>query len=139
MRLCPLSGEVFMKTAYAAAALFTVISVGAHASADRRWQSGTCIQVGVGRTPFVGDPVHERMPPGFNKPEMTEVATYVIETGDRRYYLQAAVAIGSDGFVRYLTIGDSVRFAVEKKTAYIKLEQGEYRLLVVRNEPKKSQ
>ena len=53
---------------------------------------------------------------------MTEVATYVIETDDRRYYLQAAVAIGSDGFVRYLTIGDSVRFAVEKKTAYIKLE-----------------
>jgi hypothetical protein len=78
--------------------------------------------VGVGRTPFVGDPVHERMPPGFNKPEMTDVATYVIETDDRRYYLQAAVA-SSDGFVRYLTIGDSVRFAVEKKTAYIKLEQ----------------
>jgi hypothetical protein len=30
-----------------------------------------------------------------------------------------------------------VRFAVEKKTAYIKLEQGEYRLLVVKSEPKK--
>jgi len=133
-----MSGEAFMKTAYAAVALLTVIGAGAHAAADRPWQSGTCTQVGVARTPFVGDPVHERMPPGFNKPEMTEVATYVVETDDRRYYLQSAVAIRNDGFVLYLTVGDSVRFAVEKKTAYIKLEQGEYRLLVVKNERKKS-
>jgi hypothetical protein len=127
-----------MKTVCAAVALLIVTGVVGHGAADRLWQSGTCIQVGVGRTPFVGDPVHERKPPGFNKPEMTEVATYVVETDDRRYYLQAAVAIGSDGFVRYLSVGDSVRFAVEKKTAYIKLEQGEYRLLVVKSEPKKS-
>lgn len=125
-----------MKTA-PAMMLLAVLVLNTLAAADRSWQSGTCTQVGVARTPWVGDPVHERMPPGFNKPRMTEVATYVIETDDRRYYLQAAVAIGSDGFVLQLTIGDSVRFAVEKKTAYIKLETGEYRLLVVKTERKK--
>jgi hypothetical protein len=127
-----------MKTAYAAVTLFTVIVVGAQAAADRRWQTGTWTQVGVKRTPFVGDAVHERMPPGFNKPQMTEVATYVIETDDRRYHLQAMVAIGSDGFDLRVTVGDSVTFAVEKKTAYIKLDEGEYRLLVLKNERKKT-
>ncbi|HLG54652.1 MAG TPA: hypothetical protein VI485_04940 [Vicinamibacterales bacterium] len=127
-----------MKTAYAAVTLFTVIVVGAQAAADRRWQTGTWTQVGVGRTPFVGDVVHERMPPGFNKPEMTEVATYVIESDDRRYYLQAMVAIGSDGFDLHVTVGNSVTFAVERRTAYIKLDKDEYRLLVVKNERKKA-
>jgi len=67
---------------------------------------------------------------------MTEVATYVIETDDRRYELQGMMAIGSDGFERNVTVGMPVTFAVEKKTAYIKLERSEYRLLVFKNEPK---
>lgn len=48
-----------------------------------------------------------------------EVATYVVETADRRYDLQSMVA-----------------FAIEKKTAYIKLDKGEQRLLVIKNERK---
>ena len=48
-----------------------------------------------------------------------EVATYVVETADRRYDLQSMVA-----------------FAIEKKTAYIKLDKGEQRLLVTKNERK---
>jgi hypothetical protein len=71
--------EPLMKSARIALLLFAVCVVGANA-ADRQWQMGKWVDVGVKRTPFVGDPVHERMPPGFNKPEMTEVATYVIET-----------------------------------------------------------
>ena len=126
-----------MNSAYAAVTLLTVTVLVAYVEADRRWQMGTCMQVGVGRTPFVGDVVHERMPPGFNTPQMTEVATYVIETDDRRYNLQAMVALRSDEFAVHLTMGDPVTFAIEKKTAYIKLDQGEYRLLVLKDERKK--
>jgi len=104
------------------------------ASDDREWQTGTWTDVGVKRTPFVGNPAHERMPPGFNKPEMTEVAIYVIETVDRRYELQDMVAIGSEAFDVHVTVGKSVTFAVEKKTAYIKVDGREYRLLIVKNE-----
>jgi hypothetical protein len=48
----------------------------------------------------------------------TEVATYVIETVDRRYRFQPMVAIGSDEFAAMVTVGSPVTFAVEKKTAY---------------------
>jgi len=115
---------------------FLVLGVCAHVSADRRWLTGTWIQMGVKHTPFVGDARNEQFPPGPFKPPMTEVATYVIETDDRRYELQGMVAIGSDGFERNVTVGMPVTFAVEKKTAYIKLERSEYRLLVLKNERK---
>lgn len=127
-----------MTTAYVGVTLFTIVVVGAQAAADRRWQTGKWTQVGITRTAFVGDAVHERMRPGFSKPQMTEVARYVIETDDRRYHLQAMVAIGSDGFDLQVTVGDTVTFAVEKKTAYIKLDEGEYRLLVIKDERKKT-
>jgi hypothetical protein len=127
-----------MNTLYATVMLLAVSVVGTQAGADRQWQTGTWTDVGVKRTPFVGDPVHERMPRGFNKPVMTEVATYVIETVDRRYELQDSVAIGREGFDLHVTVGKSVTFAVEKKTAYIKLDSREYRLLVLKNERKKA-
>jgi hypothetical protein len=126
-----------MKTLHAAVMFFAVFVAGAQAGADRQWQTGTWTDVGVKRTPFVGDSVHERMPPGFNKPAMTEVATYVIETVDRRYELQDMAAIGREGFDLHVTVGNSVTFAVEKKAAYIKLDGREYRLLVVKNERRK--
>jgi hypothetical protein len=127
-----------MKTAYVAVLLLAVVFVRTQTAADRRWQTGTWTDMGVKRTPFVGDPVAERMPTGFNKRAMTEVATYVIETDDRRYELQDMVAIGREAFDLHVTVGDSVTFAVEKKTAYIKLDKGEYRLLVLKSERKKA-
>lgn len=127
-----------MKNACAVLILFAVITVTSLAAADRRWQMGTWSQVGIARTPFVGDPAHERTPPTFRKPEMTEVGSYVIETSDRRYYLQSMVPIGSDGFDIHVTVGKPVTFAIEKKTAYIALDKGEYRLLVVKSERKKT-
>ena len=48
------------------------------------------------------------------------------------------VTIGSDEFATRVTVGNSVTFAVEKKTAYIKLDQREYRLLVLKNERMKT-
>jgi hypothetical protein len=128
--------EAAVKTAYATLALVAAVVVGVQTDAARNWQTGTWTGVGVKRTASVGNPVHERMPPGFNKPEMTEVATYVIETDSRRYELQDTVAIGSEGFDLRVTVGNSVTFAVEKKTAFIKLDTREYRLLVLKNEPR---
>jgi hypothetical protein len=126
-----------MKTAFAAVTVALVAVAGAKAAADRQWQTGTCTRVGVARTLFVGDAVHERLPPGLNKPQQTEVATYVVETGERRYELQAMVAIGSDGLARRLTVGDLVTFAIDKKTAYLKFDDGEYRLLVRKDDRKR--
>jgi hypothetical protein len=127
-----------MKAARFALAFFVAILVGAQAAADRRWHSGMCTQVGIARTLYVADVVHERLPPTLNTPQRTEVATYVIETDDRRYHLQAMVAIGSDEFAAGITVGSPVTIAIEKKTAYIKREQREYRLLVRKNERKKA-
>jgi hypothetical protein len=126
-----------MKTVHVAATLLAVVVAGVPNAADRKWQTGTWTDVGVRRTPWVGDPVHERMPPGFNKPVLTEVATYVIETVDRRFELQDMVAIGREAFDLHVTVGHSATFAVEKKTAYIKLDGREYRLLVLKSERKR--
>src|SRR5687767_13316107 len=126
-----------MNAAYGAVAVVAVVVFGAQPAADRRWQTGTWTQVGVKRTPFVGDVVQERMPSGLHKPRMTEVATYVIETDDRRYELQSLVAIGSDRFDLKVAVGSAVTFAVEKKTAYIRLDEDEHRLLVLKNERKR--
>jgi hypothetical protein len=104
--------------------------------ADRRWQLGTWVDAGIKRTNAVGNPAHERMPPGFNKPTLTEVATYVIETDDRRFELQEMAAIGQNSLDLHVTIGTTVTFAIEKKTAYIKVDEREYRLLVVKSERK---
>jgi len=126
-----------MKTVHIAAMLLAVVVSGEPSAADRKWQTGTWADVGIKRTASVGDPKHERMPPSSGKPVLTEVATYVIETVDRRFELQNMVAIGSETFDVHVSVGHSVTFAVEKKTAYIKLDGREYRLLVLKNERRK--
>jgi len=45
-------------------------------------------------------------------------------------------AIGQNALDLQVTIGTPVTFAIEKKTAYIKIEGREYRLLVVKSERK---
>jgi len=54
-------------------------------------------RMGVKRTPCVADSTHEGKPPGVNRPMMTEVATYVIETTDR-FDLQDMLPIGTAAF-----------------------------------------
>ena len=73
------------------------------------------------------------MPPGRNKPVLSEVATYVIETADRRYELRDMAAIGREAVAPHVTVGHPLTFAVEKKTAYIKVDGREYRLRVVKS------
>jgi hypothetical protein len=126
-----------MKVVHFAAMLLAIVLVGLPNAAERKWQTGTWTDVGIKRTPSVADPRHERLQPGFNKPVLTEVATYVIETLDRRFELQDTVALGNESFDLQVKVGRSVTFAIEKKAAYIKLDRGEYRLLVLKDEPKK--
>jgi hypothetical protein len=125
-----------MKQVHLATLLFAVVLVGVPNAADRQWQTGTWTDIGVKRTALVGDPAHERSPSPFSKPMPTEVATYVIETADRRFELQNLVAVGNSPVDLHVTVGHEVTFAVEKKTAYIKLDGREYRLLMLKNERK---
>jgi hypothetical protein len=69
---------------------------------------------------------------------MPQVGTYVIETDDERIELQDMTPIGSgDSLDRSAVLGASVTFAIEKKTAYIRMAGGkEHRLLVVKRGPK---
>ena len=114
------------------------LAAAASSAADRRWQTGTLIDAGIKRTALVGDPVRERMPPVFNRPALTEVATYVIETDNERFQLQDMAPIGQGTFDAGVKMGTAVTFAVEKKTAYVRKADGtEYRLLVIKRERKK--
>src|SRR5262245_46379887 len=126
-------GFMQVNTLLVTAAMLIVGADSVSNGVDRRWQLGTWVDAGIKRTSTVGDPAHERMPPGFNKPTLTEVATYVIETDDRRFELQEMAAIGQNALDLHVTIGTTVTFAIDKKTAYIKIEDREYRLLVVKS------
>jgi hypothetical protein len=80
-------------------------------AADRKWQTGIWADMGVKRTPWVADSAHEGRPSGFNRPVMTEVATYVIETTDRRFELQDMVPIGNAAFQLDVKVGaDPIRW-----------------------------
>ena len=59
----------------AALSMAAVMVAGAPAAAQRRWQAGTWVQVGITRTPFVADPVGERLPFGIGASQMTQAAT----------------------------------------------------------------
>jgi hypothetical protein len=126
-----------MRIIHVIAILLILLVANVSDAADRKWQTGRWTDVGLLRTPWVGDPVNDRMPPGFNRPKLTEVARYVIETDDRRIVLQDMVALGRDPFDLHVIIGRPVTFTIEKKTAYIKLDGNEYRLLVIKSERKK--
>jgi len=118
--------------------LLAALVAGLSSAADRRWQTGTLTDMGIKRTPYVGDPVRDRLPPVFNKPVLTEVATYVIETADLRLELQDMVPITQGTFDIGVKPGTAVTFAVEKKTVYIRKPDGsEYRLLVAKSTRKK--
>ena len=109
------------------------------AASERRWQTGTWVDVGSTRTPWIGDPATARLlGPRPPKAEMTLVGTFVIETEEERIELQDVVPFGENGALdAQVSIGRSVSFAIEKKTAYIRGGDGkEYKLLVTKRGPK---
>jgi hypothetical protein len=121
------------------ATLLVLGAVGLHA-ADRHWQTGTWVDVGTARTPWIGDPATAKLlGPRPPKAEMTLVGTFVVETDTERIELQDVVPFGTNGALdEHVTIGRSVTFAIEKKTAYIRVGDGkEFRLLVTKRGARK--
>jgi hypothetical protein len=128
--------------AVSAAVLGVLLGVSVIA-ADRKWQTGTLVDIGTKRQPWVGNPSSapapmRPVPPAGGQNGSNEVALYTIETDDRRIRLEDVQALGSEASVeRILTVGGPVTFALEKTTAYVRASDGkEYRLRVVRNEPR---
>jgi hypothetical protein len=109
--------------------LLLVLAADVSAAADRQWQTGKWADVGVTRSPLIGDP--RSSSPGALPYRSTtpEVGRYSIETADSRYTLEDVVPLGGPGsFDLAVKIGESVTFAVNKSTVYIKGDGTEYRL-----------
>jgi hypothetical protein len=120
------------------AAILVAFALSLVHAAQRKWQTGTWIDIGTARTPWIGDPASARLlGPRAARAEMTLVSTFVLETDDERIELQDVVPFGQNGsFEEQVTIGRSVTFAIEK-TAYIRGAGGkEYRLLLTKRGPK---
>jgi hypothetical protein len=119
-------------------AILAVLMVVTTAAADRKWETGTLVDIMTKRSPWVGAPSSGAEPfqRSSTKSAGAEVPLYVIETKDRRLVLE-----DTTGIYRQLelgiTVGHPVTVALSKKTAYIRLPDGhEYRLRVVKNEPR---
>ena len=125
-------------------AILLVLIASVCAAADRKWQTGTWVDAGIKRTPYIGAAPGTNRPPSPESmtpaPLMADVGTYVIETDDERIELQDMTPIANgDSLDATVVLGASVTFAIEKKTAYIRMAGGkEHRLLVVKRGPKKA-
>ncbi len=119
------------------AAVLLLVLASIATAADRAWQVGKWVDSGIARNPFVGDP--HNVPGGIAVPGRSgtpEVGRYVIETLDARYTVEDIVPISSPAsFDRAVRVGESVTFAVNKNTIYIKGDGTEYRLRLVKKEP----
>ena len=105
----------------------------AHA-ADRKWRTGTWTDVGVKAHAISGQPSATAVRRASTRPRRPKSPR---NDHNLRLELRDMVTIGREAFDLHVTVGSRVTFAVEKKTAYIKLDGGEYRLLVLKSERKK--
>lgn len=108
-------------------------------AADRQWQTGKWADVGIDRSPLVGDPRSgsPSAQPFPNKSTTPEVARYVIETDDMRYTVQDIVPLGgASSFDLAVKIGERVSFAINKNSVYIRGDGTEYRLRLLKKEPR---
>ena len=121
------------------------VAVAAQAESKRHWQTGTLVDAGRKHDNTVGGQASEtRRPanpggvvPTFNG--VPEVGIYVIETADLRLELEAMIPVDGSEFEHEVTVGQTVTFALEKNTVYVKLANGrETRLRVIKKtSPKK--
>ena len=113
----------------------TVVWSALVSAADREWQRGVWVEVNIKRPRFVIG-VQPRNPT-TQMPEMTVIRTYVIHAEGLRLELKepAPAPLRTVDAM----IGESVTFALEKNTVYIRGEDGiEFRLLVTkRGDPPK--
>ena len=116
--------------------LLLVLAANVSAAADRQWQTGKWADVGVSRSPLVADP-RSSSPGALPYRSTPEVGRYTIETADSRYTLEDVVPLGGPGsFDLAVKIGESVTFAVSKSTVYIKGDGAEYRLRLIKKQPR---
>jgi hypothetical protein len=113
-------------------------------AADRHWQTGTWGEVGLKRDPRVQGRAVGRSPFGTSPATPTrsvtpDVGTYVIETAETRFELEDILPISdSRSFDATVKSGDSVTFAQEKNTVYVRNADGtEHRLRVTKKTPRK--
>ena len=127
-----------MSTRHWLALLFAVsLSVSALA-ADRVWQKGTWRDMQVKR-PKVVFGVSPNSPstgaPRTSPPASQEVRTYVIETDTTRFELRENTTVDSPHLD--VLVGEPVQFAVEKKTVWVKDQDGrEHKLSLVKQSKK---
>lgn len=118
--------------------LVLVLSASMISAAERRWQTGTWVDIGLKRQPFGVGPAGAAGPgtmPGTVIRVAPQVRTFVIETGDERFELQDVVP--ADQRSIEIEIGSPVTFAVEKNNVYVRDSQGrEYRLRLTKKTAK---
>lgn len=126
--------------------LVTALSLAAAAvlaGPKRQWQTGTLVDAGRKHKALAGGATSATRPPvnsgGYAPaPNVTpEVGTYVIETPEFRLELEAMVPVTGSALEREVGVGQSVTFALDKKTVYVKLANGsEQKLRLMKKSPK---
>jgi hypothetical protein len=123
-----------MSTRHSLALLFAVSLAVSAFAADRVWQKGTWRDMQVKR-PKVVFGVSPNSPstgaPRTSPPASQEVRTYVIETDTMRFELRENTTVDSPHID--VLVGEPVQFAVEKKTVWVKDQDGrEHKLSLVK-------
>jgi hypothetical protein len=107
-------------------------------AAERVWQKGTWRDIQVKR-PKVVFGVAPNSPmtgaPRTSPPAAQEVRTYVIETDTMRYELRENTTVDTPRID--VLVGEPVKFAIEKKNAWIKDQDGHEHKLSLVKETKK--
>jgi hypothetical protein len=126
-----------MRTCLAGMFLALIVVTGVGRAADRRWQTGVLADIditrqvmdfGPGASGFGGSP--NTAAPSMKA--MADVRVYTIETDVQRIEFKDVVAVGRRSLEA--VVGDTVTFALEKKTIYVRDTAGiEHKFSVTRN------
>jgi hypothetical protein len=121
-------------------AIALVVSASPARAAERKWQTGTWIDIGTKRQMMDFGPGATSFDPRGRGPSMralADVRTYVIETEDLRIELQDVVSVNKRSVDA--VVGQPVTFALEKNTLYVKDADGaEHKLRVTKKGRKSS-
>jgi hypothetical protein len=128
-----------MRKKVARVACLLAAMVTALSAADRHWQTGKWVDVGLKRQMVDFGPGASSFDPqgrGAGMKALAEVRTFVIETETLRIELQDVVSVNHQSVEA--VIGQPVTFALEKNTVYVKDEDGtEHKLRVTKKSDKK--
>jgi hypothetical protein len=127
------------KRSIAAATCAILLLAAAAGAAERKWQTGTWVDIGTKRQMMDFGPGASSFDPSGRGPSMramADVRTYVIETDDLRIELQDVVSVNKRSVEAI--VGGHVTFALEKNTVYVKDADGtEHKLRVTKKTNRK--